>query len=113
MLLSSQPIRTASTGGLLAPTSSQVLIAVVEDHANLPTGKLHRPPRFSVDWNHPVRLKGSCGSPNAPALMHWFRTARRYLGLTVYPGSHVSAKTRAQTLAAMDSLRVTTRFSLP
>jgi hypothetical protein len=114
MLLSSQPIRTARTGGLLAPTRSQVLIAVVEDHMNPPSGNLHRPARFSVDWNHPVRLKGSsCGSPDAPALMHWFRTDGRYLGLTVYPGSHISAATRAQTIAVMDSLKVTGQFILP
>jgi hypothetical protein len=113
MLLSSQPIRTAHTGGLLAPTRSQVVIAVVEDHVNLPSGNLQRPARFSIDWNHPVRLKGSCGSPDAPASMHWFRTNGRYLGLTVYAGSHISAATRAQTIAIMDSLRVTGRFILP
>jgi hypothetical protein len=113
MLLSSQPISTAHTGGLLAPTRSQVLIAVVEDQVNLPSGDLHRPARFSVDWNHPVRLKGSCGSPDAPASMHWFHTDGRYLGLTVYAGSHIPAATRAHTIAVMDSLRVTGRFILP
>jgi hypothetical protein len=113
MLLSSQPIRTARTGGLLAPTAGQVEIAVVEDHVNLPSGNLHRPTRFSVDWSHPARLEGSCGSPDAPASMHWFRTDGRYLGLTVYPGSHVPAATRARTIAVMDSVRLTGRFILP
>ncbi|HZP73444.1 MAG TPA: hypothetical protein VFA97_08720 [Gaiellaceae bacterium] len=108
MLLSSGPIRTAHTGGLLPPTRDQVLVAVVEDHANLPVGNLHRPARFSVDWSHPLRLEGSgCGVPDAPASMHWFHTHGRYLGLTVFPGSDVAAATRAQTIAVMDSLRVT------
>lgn len=113
MLLSSRPIRTAHTGGLLPPTRSQVVIAVVEDHVNLPSGNLHRPERFSVDWNHPVRLKRSCGSPDAPASMHWFRMDGRYLGLTVYLGLHIPAATRAQTIGVMDSLTVTGRFTLP
>lgn len=91
-----------------------MLIAVVEDHVNLPSGNLHRPARFSVDWNHPSRLDGShCGGPDAPALMHWFRTDGRYLGLTVFPGSRVPAAVRAQTIAVMDSLRVIGPFVLP
>jgi hypothetical protein len=115
MLLSSGRLRTARTGGLLAPPRSQVLIAVVEDHVNLPSGNLHRPARFSIDWNHPVRLDGGsgCTGPDAPAVMHWFRTRGRYLGLTVYPGTDVAAATRTQTIAVMDSLRVTGRFTLP
>jgi hypothetical protein len=115
MLVSSRRLRTARTGGLLAPTKSQVLIAVVEDHVNLPSGSLRRPARFSVDWNHPARLEGGsgCTGPDAPAEMHWFRTDGRYLGLTVYPGIDVPAATRTQTIAVMDSLRVTGRFTLP
>jgi hypothetical protein len=113
LLVSSQPIRTARTGGLLAPDSGQVLIFVMEDHANLPAGNLHRPTRFSVDWNRLFHLKGSCGTPDTPASMHWFHTQGRYLGLTIFPGPRISTKTRAQTIAVMDSLRVTGSFTLP
>jgi hypothetical protein len=113
LLLSSRPIRTARTGGLLRPSSGQVLIEVVEDHMNLPTGDLHRPARFSVDWNRTTQLEGGCGSPHSSASMHWFHADGRYLGLTVYPGSNVPPATRTQTTAVMDSLRVTGRFTLP
>jgi len=115
LLVSSSPIRTAHTGGLLAPRRGQVLIMVVEDHANLPSGDLNRPSHFTVAWNRLTRLEGpgGCGSPNTPVSMRFFHTHGRYLGFDVYPGPSVSGKTRAQALAVMDSLRVTGQFVLP
>jgi len=41
--------------------------------------------------------------------MHYFKTHSRYLGYIVYPGSSVRPRVRAQTVALMDSLRVTRR----
>jgi len=41
--------------------------------------------------------------------MHYFKTHSRYLGYIVYPGSSVGPRVRAQTVALMDSLRVTRR----
>ncbi len=90
-----------------------MMIFVMEDHTNLPVGNLHRPTRFSVDWSKLVQLEGSCGTPDTPASTHWLHTQGRYLGLTVFPGPGVSAETRAQAVAVMDSLRVTGRFTLP
>lgn len=113
LLVSSSPIRTAHTGGLLPPRRGQVLIMVVEDHVNLPSGNLHRPSHFTIAWNRLTRLGGGCGSPDTPAAIHFFHTHGRYLGFDVYPGPGLSTKTRAQTLAVMDSLRVTGQFVLP
>jgi hypothetical protein len=113
ILVSSSPIRTAHTGGLLPPSRGQVLIMVVEDHVNLPSGNLHRPPHFTVTWNRLARLEGGCGNPHTPVAIRFFHTHGRYLGFDVYPGPGLSAKTRAQTLAVMDSLRVTGQFILP
>jgi hypothetical protein len=39
--------------------------------------------------------------------MRYFKVDGRYLGFIVYPGRRVGTRTRAQTLALMDSLRVT------
>ena len=52
---------------------------------------------------------GFCGNPKGPAAMHYFKTHSRYLGYIVYPGSSVGPRVRAQTVALMDSLRVTRR----
>ena len=114
LLVSSSSIRAAHTGGLLPPRRGQVLIMVVEDHVNLPTGNLHRPSHFTIAWSRLKRLDGGgCGDPQTPVAMHFFHTHGRYLGFVVYPGPSLSAKTRAQTLAVMDSLRVTGQFILP
>jgi hypothetical protein len=38
--------------------------------------------------------------------MGYFKTRNRYFGFIVYPGAHLDNQRGAQTLAAMDSLRV-------
>jgi hypothetical protein len=114
LLVSSSPIRTARTGGLLPPGKGQVLIGLVEDHVNLPAGNLHRPSHFTVAWNRLIQLDGGgCGSPRTPVAAHFFHTHGRYLGFDVYPGPGVSTQTRRQTLAVMDSLQVTGQSTLP
>jgi hypothetical protein len=87
-----------------------VVVILLEDRfvQDRPVGNLHRPAHFTIAWNKLVRLEpgGYCGSPNAPASMHYFKTRERYLGFIVYPGAHVGLRTRAQTLAVMNSLRL-------
>jgi len=85
-----------------------VLILVLEDRyrQDRPVGDLRRPARFSVTWSRLARLKQFCGNPDAPAFMRYFRARGRYIGFIVYPGRHVSSRTRADTLDVMDSIRV-------
>jgi hypothetical protein len=56
--------------------------------------------------NHLAKIKPTCGLPTSPAYMHYVKTHGRYLGFIVYPASAVDAKTRAATIALMDSLHV-------
>jgi hypothetical protein len=55
-----------------------------------------------------TRLKPArfCGNPDAPAFMRYFETRSRYMGFIVYPGAQTVQQVRAETLAVMDSLRV-------
>jgi hypothetical protein len=97
-------------GGIAAAARGQVIVAVMEDVQvqDRPVGDLRRPRHFQIDWSS-LRIlapDGFCGNPKGPAVMHYFKTRGRYLGFIVYPGRNVTARTRAQTLALMDSLRV-------
>jgi hypothetical protein len=85
-----------------------VLVVLLEDRyrQDRPVGDLRWPRHFSVSWNHLAQIKPSCGLPASPAYMHYVKTHGRYLGFIVYPGSAVDAKTRAATIALMDSLHV-------
>jgi hypothetical protein len=73
-----------------------------------PVGDLRRPAHFRLDWSSTRRLEpdGFCGNPSTPAVMRYVKVAGRYIGFIVYPGPGVSAATRAQTLALLDSVRV-------
>ena len=110
IVVSSAPLSISSGGRVAAPRARQVVILLLEDRyvQDRPAGNLQRPVHFTIAWNHLVRLEpsGYCGSPIAPASMHYFKTQRRYLGFIVYPGSELSPGTRAQALGVMDSLRV-------
>jgi hypothetical protein len=105
---SSARIRFGSGGRLAAPGKGHVLVLLLDDRLrqDRPVGDLERPAHFSVTWNRLVRLQGGCGLPNTPAFMRYFKTRNRYLGFIVYPGASVDNQRRAQTLAMMDSLRV-------
>jgi hypothetical protein len=111
LVVSSAPIRFRPRGDLAAPGRGEVLLLVLEDRyaQDRPFGDLRRPKHFSVAWNKLVRLKSVCGLPDAPAFMRYFKVHGRYLGFIVYPGLEVGARTRAQTLAVMDSVHVSGR----
>ncbi len=111
--VSSAPLRISESGRIAAPHRGQVVILLLEDRyaQDRPAGDLRRPDHFAIAWNRLVRLEPSafCGSPNAPASMHYFRSRGRYLGFIVYPGATIGSRTRATTLAVMDSLRLVPR----
>jgi hypothetical protein len=111
IVASSAPIRTNRTARLASPPSGQVLILLLEDRyrQDRPVGNLRRPAHFVVAWRRLVHLKPSCGLPNAPAYMRYFKTHTRYIGFIVYPTGRINAEVRADTLAIMDSLLVTAR----
>ena len=106
---SSAQIRLRSRGQLAAPAEGQVLVLVMEDRyvQDRPVGDLRRPKHFSA-WNQLRHLDGggACGLPDAPAYLRYFETHGRYIGFIVFPGHRVSSTTRVQTLAVMDSIRV-------
>jgi hypothetical protein len=110
--VSSAPLRISGSGRIAAPQRGQVVILLLEDRyaQDRPIGDLWRPAHFAIAWNRLVRLEPSafCGNPDAPASVHYFKTRGRYLGFIVYPGTTIGPRTRATTLAVMDSLRVTT-----
>lgn len=111
IVASSAPLRISADGQVAAPRTGQVVMLLLEDRyiQDRPTGNLRRPARFKIAWNNLVNLEGSggvCGNPNAPAAIHYFKTHGRYLGFIIYPGGTISPRTRADTLAVMDSLRV-------
>ena len=109
--VSSAPLRISGSGRIAVPHRGQVVILLLEDRyaQDRPIGDLRRPAHFAIAWNRLVRRdpRGFCGSPNAPASMRYFKTHGRYLGFIVYPGATIGPRTRATTLAVMDSLRVT------
>ena len=110
LAVTSAPIRFRPAGHLAAPAKGQVLLLLMEDRSvrDRPVPDLRRPKHFSVTWNHLRRLDGGtgCGLPAAVAYLRYFKTHGRYLGFIVFPGARTSNKTRAKTLATMDSLRV-------
>jgi hypothetical protein len=110
IVVSSAPLQISASGQVRAPRDRQVVILLLEDRyvQDRPVGDLRRPTHFAIAWNKLVRLEPNryCGSPNAPAAMHYFKTHGRYLGFIVYPGANVDARTRASTLAVLDSLRI-------
>ena len=109
IVASSAPIRVNRSGALASPLAGQVLILLVEDRSrqDRPVGDLHRPANFVVAWSRLVHIKPSCGLPNSPAYMRYFKTHARFIGFIVYPAGRVNADVRAGTIATMDSLRVT------
>lgn len=111
IVASSGRLRRGAGGRVASPRATEVVVLLLEDRQvqDRPVGDLRRPLRFTVDWRRLRTLEpdGYCGNPRGPAAMHYFKTHGRYLGFIVYPGSHVGAAARAQTLALMDSLRVT------
>jgi hypothetical protein len=108
IVASSTPTHIAPSGRLRSPPAGAVLVVLLEDRyrQDRPLGDLRRPQNFAVSWNHLAQIKPSCGLPASPAYMHYVKTHGRYLGFIVYPGSAVDAKTRAATIALMDSLHV-------
>ncbi|MGH2998671.1 MAG: hypothetical protein ACRDNM_05150 [Gaiellaceae bacterium] len=108
--VSSAPLRIGRTTTLAPPPHGNVLILLLEDRyrQDRPTGDLQRPAHFSVAWNRPVTLKPICGMPNTPAFLRYFRAHGRYVGFIVYPAGPIGSRTRAATLAIMDSLRFRT-----
>ena len=108
LTLSSAPIQVSSGGRLAAPSHDGVLVVVLMDRfaQDRPFGDLHRPEHFSVPWSKLVHVKSICGLPHAPAYARYLRANGRYIGFIIYPGSGPSARTRAQTLTTMDSIRV-------
>lgn len=110
LVASSAPIRFRSSGHLSAPGPGQVLVLVMEDRdvQDRPAGDLRRPNRFTLAWSGLRHLDGgsACGLPDAPAYLRYFKTHGRYIGFIVFPGHRVISRTRAKTLAVMDSIRV-------
>lgn len=92
-------LRIVSPGG-------RVVVLVLEDHVNRPTGDLRRPARFHVAWNRLSRLEGCCETPGGPGWLRWFRQRGRLVGVLVHPRGAPPAEVRAQTDALLDSLRV-------
>ena len=115
LVASSAPIRLRPGGAPAAPGGRQVLVVVLEDRyaQDRPLGDLRRPKQFSVAWDRLRRLDGgsACGLPAAPAYLRYFEAHGRYIGFAVFPGSRPAAATRAQTLALLDSVRVSARPS--
>jgi hypothetical protein len=110
IVVSSARLKITASGHVAAPGTGQVVILLLEDRyvQDRPTGNLRRPVHFTIAWNRLGRLKpsGYCGSPNAPAAMHYVKTHGRYLGFIVYPGAGIGSSIRAKTLTVMDSLHV-------
>jgi len=110
IVVASAPLHISSSGQVARPRAGQVVILLLEDRyvQDRPVGDLLRPAHFTIAWNKLARLEPGryCGSPNAPASMHYFKTHERYLGFIVYPGARIGPRTRAKTLALMDSLRI-------
>lgn len=110
IVASSGRLRVSANGRVSSARPEQVIVLLLEDRLSVdrPVGDLRRPRHFTVDWGGLRTLSpdGYCGNPKGAAAMHYIRTSGRYLGFIVYPGSRVSAATRTQTLALMDSLRV-------
>ena len=113
IVASSEPLRISAGGRVASPASRAVIVLLLEDRQvqDRPSGDLRLPRHFRIDWNDLRTLEpdGFCGNPKGPAAMHYFKTHSRYLGYIVYPGSSVGPRVRAQTVALMDSLRVTRR----
>jgi hypothetical protein len=110
IVISSARLKISASGRVASPAPGQVVILLLEDRyvQDRPTGNLRRPVHFTIAWNRLVKLEpsGYCGSPAAPAAMHYFKTHGRYLGFIVYPGAGIRSSIRAKTLSVMDSLRV-------
>jgi hypothetical protein len=100
-----------TNGRIASPQPDQVIVLLLEDRLaqDRPAGDLRRPRHFTVDWANLRTLSpdGYCGNPRGPASMHYIKTHGRYLGFIVYPGARARPAVRANTLALMDSLRVT------
>jgi hypothetical protein len=113
IVASSEPLRIGASGRVASPASRAVIVLLLEDRQlqDRPSGDLRLPSHFQIDWNDLRTLEpdGFCGNPKGPAAMHYFKTHSRYLGYIVYPGRNVGPRVRAQTVALMDSLRVTRR----
>lgn len=108
IVASSGPLRSGANGSVVLPGRGQVAILLLEDRyrRDRPSGELRRPAHFSIAWSRLVHVKPLCGSPDTPAFMRAFLIRRRYFVFIVYPGTHVSPQTRAETLAVLDSVRV-------
>jgi len=115
IVASSEPLRISAGGRVASPASRAVIVLLLEDRQlqDRPSGDLcgSRDTSRSTGTTTYVQLEpdGFCGNPKGPAAMHYFKTHSRYLGYIVYPGSSVGPRVRAQTVALMDSLRVTRR----
>jgi hypothetical protein len=111
IVASSEPLRISASGGVASPTGRAVIVLLLEDRQvqDRPSGDLRLPRHFAIAWNYLRTLApdGYCGNPKGAAAMHYFKTHGRYLGYIVYPGSNPGRRVRAETLALMDSLRVT------
>jgi hypothetical protein len=110
IVISSARLKISASGHVAAPAPGQVVILLLEDRyvQDRPTGNLRRPVHFRIAWSRLVKPEpsGYCGSPTAPAAMHYFKTDGRYLGFIVYPGAGIGSSIRAKTLTVMDSLHV-------
>jgi hypothetical protein len=113
IVASSEPLRISASGRVASPGRRGVTVLLLEDRQvqDRPAGDLRLPRHFQLDWSSLRTLApdGYCGNPTGPAALHYFKTHGRYLGYIVYPGRNVGLRGRAQTLALMDSLRVTPR----
>jgi len=110
IVVSSAPLRISAGGQLAPPRKGQVVILLLEDRSrqDRPSGDLRRPTHFSITWNRLVHVSPTCGNPDTPAFMRYFKTHSRYIGFIVYRGAQIGSNTRSKTLAVMDSLRVRT-----
>jgi hypothetical protein len=113
IVASSEPLRISASGRVASPGRRAVTVLLLEDRQvqDRPSGYLRVPSHFQIDWNSMRTLApdGYCGNPKGAAAMHYFKTHGRYLGYIVYPGRNVGLRVQTQTLALMDSLRVTRR----
>jgi hypothetical protein len=111
IVASSEPLQISAAGRIASPTSRAVIVLLLEDRQvqDRPSGDLRLPRHFRINWHDLRRLEpdGYCGNPKGRTAMHYFKTHGRYLGYIVNPGRNVGLRARDETLALMDSLRVT------
>lgn len=108
IVASPAPLHLSANGQLPLPGATDIIVVLLEDRyiQDRPIGDLRRPSRFTIPWTRLVHVKASCGLPNAPASMRYFKKDGRYLGFIVYPGRRVSTLAKTKALALMDSVRI-------